>query len=116
MGQSSYYSGKGSTQYSGKSSSSSSHYSGKGGTQYREEYTGRHRRSNSSYQEIIRLLEELDECRDNIDYKREELENAERRFNQTERKLIETLNKLDPEMRARISKMLNGFDRDYDHI
>ena len=94
MGASSYrssYSGKGSTT-SSKSGSSSKRAS--------------KAKSKSPMVEMLELLEEVERCREVVSEKQADLNSAKKNLEIAEQRVYEQMDKLDPETKARLKKMM----------
>ena len=98
MGASSYrssYSGKGSTT-SSKSGSSSKRAS--------------KAKSKSPMVEMLELLEEVERCREVVSEKQADLNFAKKNLEIAEQRVYEQMDKLDPETKARLKKMMGRLD------
>lgn len=98
MGASSYrssYSGKGSTT-SSKSGSSSKRAS--------------KAKSKSPMVEMLELLEEVERCREVVSEKQADLNSAKKNLEIAEQRVYEQMDKLDPETKARLKKMMGRLD------
>ncbi len=100
MGASSYlsYSGKGSTNTSRSTSTSSSR------RPVREE------RGKSPMVEMLELLEEVERCRDVVASRQADLDSAKKDLEKAEKRVSAQINKLDPETKARFRRMMGGMD------
>ena len=89
------------------SSVHNSSYSGKGSTiPSRSESTAKRAsraKSKSPMVEMLELLEEVERCRDVLDSAKQDLERAEQR-------VYEQMDKLDPETKARLKRMMGRLD------
>ena len=98
MGTSSYrssYSGKGSTT-SSKSGSSSKRAS--------------KAKSKSPMVEMLELLEEVERCREDVSEKQADLNSAKKNLEIAEQRVYEQMDKLDPETKGRLKKMIGRLD------
>ena len=98
MGASSYrssYSGKGSTTSSKSGSSSKRASKAKG---------------KSPMVEMLELLEEVERCREVVSEKQADLNSAKKNLEIAEQRVYEQMDKLDPETKARLKKMMGRLD------
>lgn len=94
----------------GASTYRSSSYSGKGSTTVsRSENITRktsQERTKSPAREMLRLLEEVEKCREVVTSKQADLDSAKRDLKKAEQKALEQVNKLDPQTKARFKSIL----------
>lgn len=96
----------------GASSYRSSSYSGKGSTS-RSESTIRKAsqvRSKSPMVEVLELLEEVERCRYVVTKRQTDLDSAKKDLEKAKQKVSAQIDKLDPEIKARFRRMMDGLD------
>jgi len=94
MGASSYRSSSSSLSYDGKGSISST--------------TRSNERQKSSMVEMLELLEEVERCREAVADREKDLNSAKRNLEKAEEKVKAQINKLDPETKARLRRMMGA--------
>ncbi len=91
---------------------STSSYSGKGSTSGSRSST--RRSTNSPMIEMLRLLEEVESCREEVASREADWNSAKKKLEQAEKKAIAQINKLDPKTKARFRAMLGESEREQD--
>ena len=82
-------------------------YSGKSSSTY-DYRTSRSSRRKSEMLVMMELLEDVEKCRQDVEDKRMDLEEAKKRLERAEAKVRLQVNKLDPEVTAKLRSLLDG--------